>query len=368
MIQNFLILYEDKLIYNKFSVDLDNDHIIVKSLNINNPIIKVPIYNKYNGLDYVPIAFPLEMPIINNNIFNPYIILSSYNLSIDNNLDFFSNLKNIIFSNYNLSFFNFDSMNEFISFINDYYSKNITMDNLNNNLSLDDFIRVFWLNINIIKTTIIYKLINGKIKKKIKSITNFMQSFQYKLLPNISNNLMTFNEYYNFNYSKPLPNEYVKLDNEYFIVLTNDNKIYNNKIIKSNIKSIDENTINIFNSDKPYNNDSLKQYAFYFYHPSIQIDKLTVIYQTYLNNMFTNQIIKLLLNIDDTHSQKILQYFEKNQSINNLISLSIIYNDLKKYLDDISILNSKLYSNDYFKYITKKNITSEDKFLKILSI
>lgn len=365
MIQTFFIIYDDKLINNKFSININNNKIIIKSLNITDDIIKIPVYNKYSGLDYISISFPLELHIINNYIFNPYIILSSYNfnnLSFDEQLDFFSNLSKFIKTNFNFDFLSFDDILnnkiDFSSFINEHYSKNISMENLNNELSLNEFIRIFWLNINIIKTTIIYKLINAKLKQK-KSITNYMQTFKYKLLPNNSNNLMTFIDYYNFNYNS-LPLEMIKPDNEYYITSLDSA----NKTIKINVKSINENMISI-NADKKILYSS---YNWYYYHPSIKINKDTIIYQTYLNNIFTNEIIKLLIKLDDTHTSKILSFFENKQSVNSLISLSLIYNNLKQYLDDISILNLKIYSNDFFKYITKKNIVSEDKTIKILDI
>lgn len=371
MIQTFFIIYDDKLINNKFSININNNYIIINPLNITDNIIKIPIYNKYNGLDYVSISFPLELPIINNYVFNPYIILSSYNfndLPFDEPFDFFSNLSKTIKTNFNYDFLSFDDILnnkiDFISFINENYSKNISIENLNNELSLNEFIKLFWLNINIIKTTIIYKLINGKLKqKKMKSITNYMQTFKYKLLPNNSNNLMTFIDYYNFNYDS-LPLDIIKPDNEYYIIAFDDEQKYPEKIIKIYVKSIDENIITI-NNDKKLLYSS---YKWYYFHPLIKINKDTIIYQTYLNNVFTNEIIKLLIKLDDTYTNKILYFFENKQSYNSLIPLSLLYNNLKQYLDDISILNLKIYSNDYFKYITKKNIVSEDKLIKILDV
>ena len=67
--------------------------------------IKVPIYNKYNGIDYYSICFPLELIVINNNVLNPYLILSSS--SMNNSIDFFYNLHTIINNVYNLHVLNF---------------------------------------------------------------------------------------------------------------------------------------------------------------------------------------------------------------------------------------------------------------------
>ena len=84
---------DGKLILNKFSINIHENQIIINSLDNKNGIIKIPIYNKYNGIDYFPICFPLKMIIINDIVFNPYIILSTYNFNIDNNIDFFYNIN-----------------------------------------------------------------------------------------------------------------------------------------------------------------------------------------------------------------------------------------------------------------------------------
>jgi len=78
MIIKLLILSDNKLIVNKFLLNRKNNIIKIETLDKNN-IIKVPIYNMINGLDYIPISFPFELIIMENNkVFNPYIILSSF--------------------------------------------------------------------------------------------------------------------------------------------------------------------------------------------------------------------------------------------------------------------------------------------------
>ena len=77
MIQKFYILFENKLVVNKFSIKMQDNNIKIDSIELKNKLIKVPIYNKFNGLDYFTISFPLILPIIKNTCFNPYILLSS---------------------------------------------------------------------------------------------------------------------------------------------------------------------------------------------------------------------------------------------------------------------------------------------------
>jgi hypothetical protein len=148
MIHKSIILYDEKLIHNKFSIIKKDNKVIIRSLNIKEDIIKVPIYNKYNGIDYISICFPLEYIIIDNYIFNPYLILSSYSLKINNDLDFFINLNQTIYNEYQLNLLKFDDVINnpninFIKIINDNYNFN----NLNESKTL---IKNLWFNINLI--------------------------------------------------------------------------------------------------------------------------------------------------------------------------------------------------------------------------
>ena len=75
MIQKLHVLFENKLVLNKFLIKVQNNNLIIESLDLKNNIIQVPVYNKYNGLDYFSINFPLKLPIIKNSVFNYYLIL-----------------------------------------------------------------------------------------------------------------------------------------------------------------------------------------------------------------------------------------------------------------------------------------------------
>jgi hypothetical protein len=127
MIIKLLILSDNKLIVNKFLLNRKNNIIKIESLD-NNNIIKVPIYNMINGIDYIPLSFPFELIIMENNmVFNPYIILSSFiNIIPENDFDFFYQINIIIQKEYDLILVDFDyflndSTNNFISIMNNNY-------------------------------------------------------------------------------------------------------------------------------------------------------------------------------------------------------------------------------------------------------
>ena len=111
MIHKLYILLENKLVLNKFSINLNHNKITINSIECKDTIIKIPVYNKFNGIKYIPITIPLELPIYQNIIINPYMILSSYNIS--NEIDFFGSLSEFIDKNFNLKFKSFEQ------FVND---------------------------------------------------------------------------------------------------------------------------------------------------------------------------------------------------------------------------------------------------------
>jgi len=134
MIQKLSILFENKIITNRFSIKLHHNNIIVDSIEINNKILQVPIYNKYNGIDYFTVNFPLILPVIKNTCFNPYLILSSYNLQMENEIDFFYQIIQVINEKFNIKALCFkDILNDKFNFpkiINDYYLESINFENL----------------------------------------------------------------------------------------------------------------------------------------------------------------------------------------------------------------------------------------------
>ena len=57
MIHKLHICIDGKLGLNKFSINIHENQIIINSLDNKNSIIKIPIYNKYNAIDYFPLCF-----------------------------------------------------------------------------------------------------------------------------------------------------------------------------------------------------------------------------------------------------------------------------------------------------------------------
>ena len=50
MIYKFIIIHDNKFIFNKFSINKIENYIEIKNLELNlNNLIKIPIYNNYNG-------------------------------------------------------------------------------------------------------------------------------------------------------------------------------------------------------------------------------------------------------------------------------------------------------------------------------
>jgi hypothetical protein len=376
MIHKSIILYDEKLIHNKFSIIKKDNKIIINSLNIKEDIIKVPIYNKYNGIDYISICFPLEYFIIDNYIFNPYLILSSYNLKINNDLDFFINLNQAIYNEYQLNILKFDDLLNnpkinFIKIMNDNYNFN----NLNESETL---IKNLWFNINLIKLYIIYlfikypnglnKNLNVPVPKYILNIYNDIKKFKYTLSNNDTEYKMTFNEYITHNFTNSLKLSEIKKDNNYFIIIggcselvsTESTCLLQTKIVKINVKKVIKNIITI--NDK---NLIFEKYRWYYFYPNINITFDFIIYQTFNNNNFTSQIIKNIIGFEDNH---IIKYFTTDNKLNNLIVLVNIFPQLEKYMNDINILKNNSYDSEYFQYITKKYSNDEDKLFEIIGI
>jgi len=376
MIHKSIILYDEKLIHNKFSIIRKDNKVIIRSLNIKEDIIKVPIYNKYNGIDYISVCFPLEYIIIDNYIFNPYLILSSYTLKINNDLDFFTNLNQTIFNEYQLNILKFDdllnnSKINFIKIINDNY-------NFNNLNECETLIKNLWFNINLIKLYIIYlftkysnrliKNLNGSIPKYILNIYSDIKKFKYTLSNNETEYKMTFNEYITHNFTNSLKLCDIKKDNNYFIIIGGGSEIISTestcpnqtKIVKINVKKVHKNIITI--NDK---NLIFEKYRWYYYYPNINITFDFIIYQTFNNNNFTSQIIKNIIGFEDNH---IIKYFTTDNKLNNLIILVNVFPQLEEYMNDINILKNNSYDSEYFEYITKKYSNDEDKLFEIIGI
>ncbi len=418
---------DEKLILNKFSINIHDNQIIINSLDNKNNIIKIPIYNKYNGLNYFPICFPLKMIIINNSIFNPYIILSTYNFDIDNNIDFFYNIHKILNVKFNLKLMKFNELDmhnfNLINFINTNFINTLNLDNLQNVSDINKFTNNLWFDINIVKLIIIFILVkfphisNKNIKeisqkyncpKKILTIADQVKNFKYTLTNNDSDYSMNFIKYYTYDFKKPLNISDIKKNNYYYIIINknekhnstdvadvtdvtevtdvskkildscnrktiptrdvskeisstinteseNPNNLSVNKIIKIFVHTINKNIISIRDSK----NILFENYKWYFYHPNNNINKDYIIYQTFINNKFTGDIIKNIFNIELLHCNKIIEYYQIDNKKSNLLILSKLFKDLEETFDDFAILKSNSYSNGFFEYITKKYSTSD---------
>lgn len=391
MIEKLLILVDNKLVLNKFTIYKKNNRIIIESLDYNNDIIKVPILSKNNGIDYVPICFPLEFIIINENIFNPYLILSSYNLIIDNDIDFFFQINKAIVTSFNLKMLDFkyfleDKTESFIKIMNDNYSNYFSINNI---IKSDCFIKSFWFYIVINKIYVMYIIIkfsnnNIKIKQKentvipatipkqIITLSNQLLSYKYCLASNLDETIMTLSEYNMYNLQNNIKLTDIMVNIGYYITAkvkepssSTSITICNNidKVLKVNVKAINKNII-IIDISK---NILFDNYVWYFYNPNIVIDKEYIYYQTYINTNFTNEIISKalsILSIDTFHSRKILGYFNNDQMTCNLVSFR---NIILNMFDDMTILKNGIYSDSFFEYITKQYSNDNDIY-KILEV
>ena len=278
MIIKLLILVDNKLVLNKFTINKTNNKILIKSVDFSHDIIKVPVYNKINGIDYYPIVFPMEMPIYNKHIFNPYIIVSTYNLKFTNDIDFFSQINSTIETNFELTFLNFDSLlNDSILFskiINDNYLNYINFNILKTITDFKDFIKNFWICVNINKLFVIYTFVkyptitNKNIKeisnklnlaKKLFIIPNHMKLTKYNITTSPNDFNMSFPEYYSWDFEAPLKLSDIKPNFCYYIIvnksdsdssITSTDIISNNehnisKVIKINVCKVNKNIINI---------------------------------------------------------------------------------------------------------------------------
>jgi hypothetical protein len=395
MIIKTLCLIDNKLILNKFLLCQSDKFLTIKSIDHVGLLIKIPIYNKYNGIDYYPITFPLSMPIYKKQVFNPFIILSSFNFNYDNDIDFFYKINKILENKFELNFMKFDDLlkdtnNLFFKIISENYINYLNFDILKNITDLNIFIRDLWLCINLSKLFIIYILIKNpyiskknikeninrhNLPKKIFIILNHIKTCKYNITSTNNEYTMTFSEFWSFNFNSSIKLNDLKPNNCYYIIINKPNDssttdiVQTNdiiKVIKININSINKNIINI----NPNNKYILyENYKWYNFHPNINIDHPYITYQSFLNEKFTYDIIKYSMNIDESHIFKIIEYYLKENKISNLIIFGQIFNNFKESFNDLNILKLNSYSDGFFEYITKKySDPTDNKIYDILEI
>jgi hypothetical protein len=346
MIIKLHIINDAKIILNKFNIIKKDNYIEIINIDINkHNIIKVPIFNKYNGLTYVSLVFPFKLLIINNYIFNPYIIYSSYNFKLLNEYNFFYDLENIINTNYNLSFITFNDLLDnnnfnFINIINKFYLNNLNITNYN----------LFWFNYLFIKLCIIYFIIKNNSKNIPYFLLKYINNFKYYKYDLFGNIPFTLTKYLNINSNKVLTLNELRINSFYYITI-------DNKLLKIFVNNINKNIIKINNSKELFFNN----YKWYLFNININLNKDSIIYNTFININFSKELLQKLLNINEIESNNILECYNNNYKLNYLISIN-------KELDDITILNSNLYTNDFFKYITNKYSSTVNDNILILSI
>ena len=350
MIIKLYILIDNKLTINNFILSdciTKNNILKLNSINNlnNNELIKIPICNIYNGVDYETIQLPLEFIKLNNKyIFNPYLILSSYNSDYDNDIDFFYQLNKMINNIYHLSFISFNNISNNYNLINLYQKYYINI--INDNIKL--YMNNLQTNINIIKTIYIYYNIIKFNKNNIMVFNyNLLNKFKYKLIINSNLNLTLIN-YINYNYNTSLKLCELLINNNYYII--------NNNILKYiTISNIIDNNIYDNNNIIIYNN-----YKWYNHNPNINIDLNYIIYNTFINKDIDAIIITHLINIKLNESLNIIKYYNNNYLLCYLKNII--------YLDDMDILKSNSYDLDFFKYITEKYSNNINDIINILTI
>ena len=402
MIVKLLILVDNKLVLNKFTISKHiglsgGSKIIIKSVDCFNDIIKVPVYNKINGIDYYPVVFPLELPIYNKNVFNPYIILSSYNLNFPNDIDFFSQINQNMETNFGLKFFDFNFLindtNLFSKIINEHYISWINFEILKTITDFKEFVKYQWLCININKLFTIHTLIknpnitNKNIKeisnklnlaKKLFTIPNHMKLIKYNITLEPTDYNMSFPEYYSLDFKNSLKLSDIKPDVGYYIIVNksdsgstitteivsnNENNV--SKVIKIKVSKVNKNIIGV----SPTKNILFENYKWYYYHPNTSIKKSYVIFNTFNSINFTNEILKNMLNIDDVHTKKVLDYYYNENYSSNLLSLALVFPELASCFEDMNILKSGSFSDGFFEFVTKKYSSNNDtKIFEILNI
>ena len=380
MIINVLLLIDNKLTSSKIKLTKTSNSIIINYIETTGlhqtGIVKIPIYNNINGLNYEPILFPFEMTIVNNMVISYYIILSSYAIEATNEIDFFYQINRAISKEYNLSLarFNYLLENDIIPILNSMCDNGVF------DISMTDtnqFIKNMWDTINSIKLYIFYisirfpqstkKKLHSKynIPKRIISIYEMFCNYKYNL-NNIDDEIMLpFSEYYMKDNNRILNKDEVSTKHSYYIdvrdVSTTETAISSitiNKIFKIFVNNKIDNIIEIPNKTILFNN-----YNWYYFYPHIKINKDYVLFQSFINANITKQIIKTLLKVDSSSSEicasKLIDYYYIDNKYSNLLFLD--------NMNDIDILKTKSYTNDYFKYIVKK-YTEESKVFEILEI
>jgi hypothetical protein len=197
MIIKLPVCIDDKILFNYFILNKENDNIILECFDIKYEKkikkMKVPLCNNFEGISYIDIYFPYNIKIINdklicNNFFEK-VFLSHNQLEID----FFYNLEKITKSEFNLDFINKEDLKTLESKIWKYwvnYDDIITTENyelflknLWNVLKLyyNFSIYLIYLKPDFTNKTIKEYLKIHKLEKKILNLANVIKALKFSI-------------------------------------------------------------------------------------------------------------------------------------------------------------------------------------------
>lgn len=368
MIIKLPVCIDDKILFNYFILNKDNDNIILECFDIKYEKkikkMKVPLCNNFEGISYIDIYFPYNIKIINdklicNNFFEK-VFLSHNQLDID----FFYNLEKITKSEFNLDFINKQDLKTLESKIWKYWvnyddivtteNNELFLKNLWNVLKLyyNFSIYLIYLKPDFTNKTIKEYLKIHKLEKKILNLANVIKALKFSIY---SSNEYIFNEHFIRLEDKKVKLSELKIGYKYFIKNVDGNKFFQIEIENINDNMIQTESQQVF----IYNN-----YEWYFYICNLDLDFDTLIFYMMKNEKIYEELMERTnLKIEAIHSKKIIEYYNKNNDC------ALIY--FRKYFDnytDFEILKKNNFSDEFFRYIAQKYSSSEEIFdvLKIL--
>ena len=367
MIIKLPVCIDDKILFNYFILNKDNDNIILECFDIKYEKkikkMKVPLCNNFEGISYIDIYFPYNIKIINdklicNNFFEK-VFLSHNQLDID----FFYNLEKITKSEFNLDFINKEDLKTLESKIWKYWvnyddivtteNNDLFLKNLWNVLKLyyNFSIYLIYLKPDFTNKTIKEYLKIHKLEKKILNLANVIKALKFSIY---SSNEYIFNEHFIRLEDKKVKLSELKIGYKYFIKNLDGNKFFQIEIENINDNMIQTESRQVF----IYNN-----YEWYFYICNLDLDFDTLIFYMMKNEKIYEELMERTnLKIESIHSKKIMEYYNKNNDC------ALIY--FRKYFDnytDFEILKRNNFSDEFFRYIAQKYSSSEE-ILDVLKI
>lgn len=329
MIFKNFILSDNKLVLYTFTLCKRNNQIIIDYYKKNNAsennILKVSIYNKYSGLLYEPVCFPLIMNIYDDSVISNYFILSSLSMNIDNELNFFYSIKKCLQEKYSLQLVEILFTNQIKSNEHNLINKYINNYKINTAYkSFDDLICKTLYNIEFIKSYILYNILLYSNKKACKksNVDNICKIIYNKSL---SNKIYT-------------PNIIDITNKEYIIYSTYTNIKFVSYIISLLLNISYEDAVGLYN----------------YYYINNLLSDVSVLYKKF--NQDTNIIRDLTILKNKSYDIKffdnIIELYSKNTSYNILI-LTTLFNT---YTYPLNISRHEIdVTFDYILYYSLRN-------------